>query len=268
MPGLPGDRGAGALKAVRQCRGGGRPVLRRRSGDRDRLPRPQRVGQVDHDAHDHGPRLAGVGLGHRAGPALPRPPLAAAGGRGAARSQGHPSRSLRPRPPAHLGQEQCHRSAARRRGARARRSQCGSGQAGWQVLARDGPAPGHCRRSARRPGSAVVRRARERPRSRGHPLGAHTVQEARRRGSYRVRVQPPDGRDGAHRRPSRRHRQGQADRRDHGGRLRGPQLAQVGQGAHAGAAPIVRRPHQCGRDRHCGSRRVLDRDGYVGARGG
>ena len=51
------------------------------------------------------------------------------------------------------------------------------------------------------------------------------------RGSDRVRVEPPHGRDGTHRRPSGGHRQGQADRGDLGGRFRGPELPAVGQGA-------------------------------------
>ena len=45
-----------------------------RAGRRDRLPRPERIGKVDDDAHDHGPGRTQAGERHREWPALPRPP--------------------------------------------------------------------------------------------------------------------------------------------------------------------------------------------------
>ena len=66
---------------------------------------------------------------------------------------------------------------------------------------------------ARRPGHADPGRTGQRPGPRWHPVDPQPAQRTGRRGPHRLRVQPSDERDGADRRASHRHRQGQADRR-------------------------------------------------------
>ncbi len=73
------------------------------------------------------------------------------------------------------------------------------------------------------PGGAAVRRAGQRPRPRGHPVGPPLPAGPGRRGPDGARLEPPDQRDGAHRRPAGGDRPGPADRRDERGRLRRPQ---------------------------------------------
>ena len=173
MTGFLGPNGAGKSTTMRMILGLDRPTRRQRDGQRAPLRR------------------------------LPR---AAARGRRAARGAGAAPRALRPRPPALArgqqrhpgarGSTRCWTSSASRRSPAARR----------HVLPRHGPAARHRRRAARRPAGRGARRAGQRPRPRGHPLGAHLARQLADRGPHRVRVQPPDVRDGADRRPPRRHR--------------------------------------------------------------
>ena len=123
----------------------------------------------------------------------------------------------------------------------------GRGRPGRGRAGRRGPAPGrhvlagheaaarHRRRAARRSGRADLRRAGQRAGPGGHPLGARAVPPARRRRPHRPGVQPPDERDGAHRRPPDRHRPRPAHR------------GHLGRGVRAAGPPPARRGAQPGR---------------------
>ena len=89
-------------------------------------------------------------------------------------------------------------------------------QAGRRLLARHGAAARHRLGAARRPQGRRPRRAGQRPRPRGRAVDPHPAQVPRRRGPHRLRLQPPDERDGGHREPAGRHRPRPADRRHHG----------------------------------------------------
>ena len=134
---------------------------------------PERLGQVDHHAHDHGPRPARRRAGHGQRPRyrqLPWP-LREVGALLEAKAI-HPGRSAY-QPPAVPGPDQRHPPAPGGRGAGPGRPRERGQQAGRQVLAGHGPAPGHRRRPAGRPRRPPLRRADQRARPRGHPLGAH-----------------------------------------------------------------------------------------------
>ena len=91
-----------------------------------------------------------------------------------------------------------------RRGARPRRPPRSPGS-GRQVLARHGPAARYRRRAARRPAGLVL----DEPVNGLDPEGIRWVRNLPagcRRGPYGLRLQPPDGRDGADRRPPDGHR--------------------------------------------------------------
>ncbi len=98
--GSGGDHGHRPLEAVRHHPGRRRPELRGAPRRGDRLSRSQRLGQVDHHAHDHGPRPAEHRHGDHRRQALPRSPLAPPRGRRTARGEGAPPRSYRLPPPA------------------------------------------------------------------------------------------------------------------------------------------------------------------------
>ena len=76
-----------------------------------------------------------------------------------------------------------------------------------------GAAARHRGRAARRPADPDVRRAGQRPRPRGHPLDPQPDEVPGRPGPDGLRLLASDERDGADRRPSRRHRPGPAARR-------------------------------------------------------
>src|SRR6266496_551337 len=215
------DRGTESHQTVRIDGGGRRVELRRAAGHGDRLPRPQRLGQVHHHAPDHGAGRAGRRPGLDRRPPLPSAALAAARGRRAAGGPHVPSWPQRRRPsPGPCGQQR-HRARPGRRGARDRRARRRRRQARGKVLARHGPAARHRGGATGRPGRAAVRRAGQRAGPPGRPLGAESAQVAGRGGPHGPGVQSPDQRDGAHGRapggdrpgaPARRHLGGRADR--------------------------------------------------------
>ena len=192
-----------------------RPQLLGHPRRRHRLPRAERIRQVHDHADDHGPRRARRRPRPGQRRPLPRAALAPARGGRAARRQGRST-------PAGAPATTCARLALtneiprrpHRRGARHRRADRGGGPAGREVLARHGPAPRHRRRAARGPRRAPLRRADQRPRPRGHPLGPPPLARSRRRGPDRPGLEPPDQRDGADGRAARRHRPRHAHRRD------------------------------------------------------
>ena len=173
---------------------------------------PERVGQVHHDAADPraGPARRRPGAHRR--PPLPRAALAAARGRRAARGQGVPPGPQRPQSPGRAGGQQRDSAGPGRRGARHGRPDQRGRAAGRQVLPRHGAAPGRRRGAAGRPGGAAAGRAGERAGPRGRPLDPQPAEVAGRAGPHRVRVQPPDQRDGADRRPAGGDRPGPAAR--------------------------------------------------------
>ena len=174
---------------------------------------PNGAGQVDDDAPDHRPRLADRRKRHRERQGVSRPPGPVARGRDAARGPRDPHRALGLQPSARARPDARHRRAPRRRGHRPRRAARGGAQARRRLLARHGAAARHRRRAARRPGDADPRRARERPRSRGHPLDPHAAAGSCRGGQDDLRLVPPDERDVADGRPADRRRTRTADRR-------------------------------------------------------
>ncbi len=114
----PHDRARGADQAVRREGGGQQPHLRRQTGHRDGLPRPERRRQVHDHADDARPRPA-----HRRRRTDRRAALRPAQGpaevhRRAARRQGHARRPQRLQPPALPRAEQRHPQGAGARGPR------------------------------------------------------------------------------------------------------------------------------------------------------
>ena len=110
-------------------------------------------------------------------------------------------------------------------------------EAGRHVLARYEPASRYRRRAARRSRGAAARRTGERTRPGRDPVGPPTAAFARVRGSHRVRLEPPDERDGAHRRSPDRDREGPAHR---GRQRRRSHRASVGE-SRQGRLPTGRR---------------------------
>ncbi len=227
------DRGSRPDQAVRRQDRCVQPFLPGASRRRHRLPGPQRLGQVDDDADD--PRS---GQPHRGPCDDLRPPVRQAAQRSpaggcAAGRQGGARRPVRPQPPAQPGPAVGHPGPPGGRGAGRGGPARGGGPAVQGLLPRHGPAPGHRRRAAGRPPGAAVRRAGQRPRPRGHPVGAQPDEGAGGRGPYGLRLLPPDERDGADRRPPHRDRARPA----HGGHERAglhlPQLRRLRAGAHA-----------------------------------
>ena len=147
-----------------------------RPGDRDRLSRPERLGQVDHDADDPGARRAQLGQRDRERQALPRPQGSAARGRRAARGALGAHGPLGLSPPARAGADARHLERPRPRADRPGGAARGGAQAGRPVLARHGPAPGDRDRAARRPFDAAARRAGQRARPGRHPLDPQPAQ--------------------------------------------------------------------------------------------
>src|SRR5690606_2857634 len=253
------DRSARPDQAVRAADGGGRPVVHRRTRTRDRLPGPERRREVHHDADDPGAHAAHerFGAGGRPGVrAAARPPHR--GGR-PARRRGPPPRPAGCGPPARDRAEQRHPARPRRRGAADGRPGEGRPPQGGRVLARDAAAARHRGRAARRPPHPHLRRAGERPRPGGHPLDPRPDAQPGRRGARGAVLQPPDERDGPHRRPPDRHRPRAAPRR-HG-------HARVRPGQGRGRRPRPRRgAGRAGRQAHRRRRRGARGRGSVAPR--
>ena len=176
---------------------------------------PERLGQVDHHAHDHGARQPDVGDGPRQRHALRRAAVAAARGRRPARRQGLPPRPQRLQPPPASWPGPT-TSPDRRidevldivgltsvAHQRAGRYSLGMGQRLGIASALLGD-----------PGGPALRRAHQRARPRGHPLGPPPAARPRRRGPDGVRLQPPDQRDVPHGRAAGGDRPRHPDRRD------------------------------------------------------
>ena len=87
------------------------------------------------------------------------------------------------------------------------------------VLAGHGPAPGHRRGAAGRPGRADPRRARQRPRPRRHPVDPCPAHRTGPAGTHGAAVLALDERDAAGRRSPADHRPGPHPRRHLDGRL-------------------------------------------------
>ena len=172
------------------------------AGKRDRLRRPQRGGQVDHDAGDPRPgrRRRGHRADRRAAVREPAPP--AHPRRLAARRRRAAPRPQRAIAPAVDGPFAGPDVAPGRRGDRAGRPGVGGATQGGRLLAGNAPAAGRRRGDARRPADLDARRAVQRPRSRGNRVDARLPALARRRGPGRVRLQPPDERVAGHGRPT------------------------------------------------------------------
>ena len=83
-------------------------------------------------------------------------------------------------------------------------------------------------------------RTGQRPGPRRGPVDAHHAQRPRRRRAHRVRVLPPDERNGPNRNTSGRHRPGPADRRHHRRRIRRPRLEPFRHRPHPGSRPAAR----------------------------
>ena len=112
------DHGTLTDQALRRCDGGGQPDLRGPARCGHRIPGAERVGQVDDDAHDHGPRRSRLGVGPDRRQALSRVGLAPTGGRRPAGRQSVPPGPHRPQPPAVAGPDQRHPAPPGRRGPR------------------------------------------------------------------------------------------------------------------------------------------------------
>ena len=166
----------------------------------------------------------------------PDPPPAARGGGRAGGTRGA-RRPQCPQPPAVHGAEQRHRPAAGRRGAGDGRPGRRRDAAGGGVLAGHEPAPRAGGGAARRPTRPAVRRAGERSRSRGHPVDPHPAARPGRGGPDGIRLEPPHERDGPHRRPPHRDREGAPDRRRQHRRHHRRQHAELGAGPLAGDGP-------------------------------
>src|ERR1022692_4248300 len=180
------DRGQVPDETLRPDNGRQLTHLRRDARHGDRVPRPERIRQVHHNADDHGAGCAGRGPGHDLRPRLPRAALAAARGGLDAGGQELPSRPQRAQSPARPGGEQCHPARPGGRGARDRRPGNGRRPAGREVLARHGPAARRGGPAAPRSRRAAALRADPRPAAvHGRPRPHHS------------RVEPPDQRDGA-----------------------------------------------------------------------
>ena len=205
------DRGSRPDQALRPDNSGRSAELRRPPRRRHRLPRAERVRQVHHHAPDPGPGHGRPRHGQGRRPRLPRPAVPAPRGRRAARSQGLLPGPQRPGAPAGAGRQQRHRAQPGRRNPPHRGPpQCwptrGGRPQGRPALPGHGPAARHRGRAARRPAGPHPRRAGQRPGPGGNPLDQEPDEVAGRRGQDRLRLQPPDRRDGPDRRTPHRHR--------------------------------------------------------------
>ncbi len=145
-------------------------------------------------------------------------------GRRAPRRRRDASRPARAQPPALARAKQPPAVPARRRGARARRprptpARKRTGGFSLGMAQRLGIAAA----MLGDPPRARLRRADQRARSRRHPLDPRLSALARRRGTRRARVEPPDERARGHRGRARRDRSRAADRPDE--RERAPRVA-------------------------------------------
>ena len=168
-------------------------------------------------------------------------------GRRPARRQGRPRRAHRAGPPRGAVPVQRDPHEAGGRGPRDDGHARGREEADPRLLARHVPAARHRGGHARRPAGGDVRRARERPRPRGHHLDPAIHADAGGAGADRFRVQPPHERDVHHRRTSDRHRSRQAPRRHEHGGLHHREFAGAHPGplAPAGAAGRGARGRRC-----------------------
>ncbi len=192
---------------------------------------------------------------------LPEP---AAGGGLDAGGRRPPRGPLGPQPPAVRGAEQRHRPPPGRRGPRHGRPDHRGQAPGRQVLHGHGPTARDRRRPPGRPGAADLRRAGQRSRPRGHRVDPHPDAVPGGRGTDRVRLQPPDGRDGPDRRPRDRDRQGSPAGRGQRRRPHSQQRPELRPGplrAERAAGRAARRPRRVeprrgrrrpGRHRHVG----------------
>lgn len=264
------DRGSRPDQALRRQDRCVQPFLPGAARVRHRLPGAQRLRQVDDDADDPRPGQPHLGAGDDRRLPVPQAAERSPSGRRAAGRQGGARRSRGPQPSAELGPAVRHPGPPGGRGAR-RRGPPGRGAEALQgLLARHGAAARHRGRAARRPPGAAVRRARQRPRPRGHPLGPQPDEVARRGGSYGLRLLAPDERDGADRRPPDRDRARSAPRRYERAGLHRGELRGLRAGAHARHRAAVAREalHGAGRGgRPCAVRagRRAARDGAAAA---
>src|SRR5690606_33216288 len=188
------------------------------------------------------------------------------GGRGSALRRGGALRAQCLGAPA--GARPGKRGAAAAGGGGAGGGRAGRGRrpAGRRVLAGDAAAAGHRRRPPRRPGGAALRRAGQRARHGRGALGAQAGAHPGRRGPDRVRLQPPDERDAAGRRPARGGGGRPAGRRRAAVRAGRGVDPQPGRGAHprprgAGRAAAPGRGRGRGRRRRAGGARDDGRGG-------
>ncbi len=207
-----GHRSGRSHEALRAHRRRRRLVVPGRGGPRHGLRRTERRRQVDDDASRPRARRARLGRGTDRWQALRRTSSAALRGGRTARRRCDASRSPRARPSPLAREEQPPAVESSGRGSRARRPLRRWAQAyGW-LLPRDGAAARYRCSHARRPARARVRRARQRTRSRRHPLDPRLPALARRRGAGRARVESPDERARGHRGRPRRDRPRSTDR--------------------------------------------------------
>src|SRR5579862_7595690 len=249
------DRGEGPHEVLRKEAGGRPAELHRTPRSCDRIPRPQRVREVDDDAHGDGARQSAGWNRHRERPTLPRAQLAVATGRGAPRGQGHPPRPKCPESPSHARCDEPHRRCPGRGDAGSCRAHRCRQPAGGQVLAWHGPAPGYRRRAARRPGGVALRRAGQRPRPRRDPLGAQPAARSRQRRPDRLCLQSSHERDGPHGRRGRRDRPRQTDRADARERAHGFERRRERDSPLTRGGRPPRRTRRCRRLRAGGTRR-------------
>src|SRR6266511_4105051 len=206
----------------------------------DRLPRPERRRQDHHDADHPGPVHPHLGHGARRRQPLPggNPPIAP--GRRAAGRERRTPRRHRIQPPAVDRAEQRYRAPQGHGGTRADRARRGSAPAHRELLARHEAAARHRHGAARRPCRPDVLRTGGRPGHRQQPLDPPAVKVTGGGSPYRLRLQPPDERDGTARRPPAHHRPWQADRRHAHGPVRRVQYPR----RRASAVPTRRRPRR------------------------
>ena len=209
------DRRRRTDQALRPHRGRRPPELRGDPGRGHRVPGAQRVGQVDDHAHDHGARQPDVGDGPGQRQAVRRAPVAAARGGRAPRCQGLPPGPERLRPSAVPGPVQRHPP-------RPRSTRCSTswGSPRWptsgpaSTRSAWGSASGSPPRCSGIPGVLLFDEPINGLDPEGHPLGPLPAARPGRRGADRVRLQPPDQRDGPHGRATGGDRPGHPDRRD------------------------------------------------------
>ena len=222
---------SGLTKQYKKVTGRGQSVVRGPTRSSHRVPRAERRRQ-DHDAaYAAQPRYAHRGHRHHRRAAVRRPSRSGQHRRGGAGGVQRAQGPLRAQPSA--GDRGLGRPARQpgRRGARTGRAHTGGEAQVQGLLAGHAPASRHRRRTPRRPARAHPRRARQRPRPRGHPLDARPAQGPRDERPHGPGVQPPALRDADPRRRPGHHRRrpaGAAGVDEHGRRLDGDEFAASG----------------------------------------